>query len=74
MLRVPQALDTKRARALNFEIVAHFFANLESLYSEHQYDPSYSWNIDETGCQTLESGLAKKFAKKSIRGVHQVIP
>ena len=31
VLRVPQGLDQKRARALNPEIVANFYSNLEKL-------------------------------------------
>ena len=74
VLRVPQALNPIVARALNLEIVAHFFPNLESLYIEHQYDPNYIWNIDKSGHHASKSGLAKVFAKRGITRVHQVIP
>ena len=32
------------------------------------------WNIDETGCQATQSGQAKVFAKRGVKGVHKIVP
>ena len=53
--------------------MTQFYTNLENLYNEHHYEPQCIWNIDETGCQAFQSGSAKVFAKRGIRGVHKVI-
>ena len=74
VLRMLHGLDHKRARAINPEIMAIFFGNLEALYLQHNYPPECIWNVDELGCQANQNGLTKVFAKKGIRGVHQVIP
>ena len=36
--------------------------------------PNCIWNIDETGCQASQGGLAKVFSKRGIKGVHKVVP
>ena len=74
VLRVPQGLDYKRARAVNPTSCAEFYNNLGSLYDKHSYPPYCIWNIDETGCSASQSGLAKVFAKKGIKGVHKTMP
>ena len=74
VLRMPQGLDYKRARVVNPETVAIFFGNLEALYLQHNYPQKCIWNADESGCQANQNGLSKVFAKRGIRGVHQVIP
>ena len=74
VLRVPQGLDHKKEKALNPQLVAQYYSNLESLYNEHHYDSRCIWNIDEFRCQALQSGLAKVFAKRDLREVYKVIP
>ena len=54
--------------------MTQFYTNLENLYNEHHYEPQCIWNINETKCQASQSGSTKVFAKRSIRGVHKVIP
>ena len=70
----PQGLDHKRARALNLENGAKFYANLELLYLQDNDPPNCIWNLDESGCQVSQNGLGKVFAKRRIGGVHQTIP
>ena len=73
VLRILQGLDYKRVRAVNPTLCAEFYNNLTNLYDEHSYPPYCVWNIDETGCSASQSGLAKVFAKKDIKGVHRTI-
>ena len=40
VLRMPQGLDYKRARALSLENVAKFYSNFEKLYLKHNYSPN----------------------------------
>ena len=74
VLRVPQGLDHKRARALSPENAAKFYSNLEVLYLEHKYPENCIWNVVESGCQANQNGLGKVFAKKGVRGIHQILP
>ena len=74
VLRIPQGLDYKRAKAVNPTSCAEFYNNLVSLYDKHSYPPYCIWNIDETGCSASQSGLAKVFAKKGIKGAHKTMP
>ena len=67
VLRVPQGLDYKRARAFNQQIMSQFYTNLGNLYNEHHYEPRCIWNIDETRCQASQTGSAKVFAKRSTQ-------
>ena len=39
VLRVPQGLDHKKARALNLEKVAKFYTSFDALYLQHNYPP-----------------------------------
>ena len=67
-------LDHKRARAINPENVAKFYAILEAMYLQHNYPLDCIWNLDKFGCQVSHNGLKKVFAKRGIRGIYQVIP
>ena len=72
--RVLESLDHKRARAVYSESVVEFYSNLGSMYNAYHYPLNCIWNIDETTCQTRQSGQAKVFAKRGERGVHKIIP
>ena len=74
VLRVPQPLDHKRERTVNLESVAEFYSNLATMYNTHYYPLNCVWNIDETCCQATQSGQAKVFAKRGVRGVHKIVP
>ena len=74
VLRMPQGLDHKRARALCPENAAKFYSNLEVLYLEHKYPENCIWNVDESGYQANQNGLGKVFAKRGVRGIHQILP
>ena len=74
VLKVPQGLNHRKAKTLNLGNVAIFYSNLDLLYQEHKYTPNCIWNIDESRCQASQNGLGKVFAKRGVRGVHQIIP
>ena len=74
VLRIPQGLETTRARAMNPITVQGFYSNLLKLYKIYAYSPSHIWNVDESGCNVSKSGLGKVLAKKGIRYVYAQIP
>ena len=71
---MPQPLNHKRARVVNPESVDEFYSNLAIMYNIHHYLPNCVWNIDETGCQATQSGQAKVFAKRGVRGIRKIVP
>ena len=72
-LRVPQGLETVRARALLRENVDSFYDNLDTLYSSYNYLPKRIWNCNETGAQNRREGRGMVIAKKGSRAVHSII-
>ena len=74
VLRQPQSLDSKRARALCPSNVERFYTNLESLYSQHHYEAQSIWNIDESGIQANRNEHTKVFATRGTRNVQVVVP
>ena len=72
--RSAQTLEMARAKNLCLENVATFYHNLQEAYIEHQYDPSYIWNVDESGAQAGRSGGGRVLAKMGTRNVHIIIP
>ena len=73
VLRQPQSLDSKRARALCPSNVERFYTNLE-IYTQHHYEPQMIWNIDESGIQANRNGHTKVFAARGTRNVQVVVP
>ena len=74
VLRQPQSLDSKRARALCPSNVQRFYTNLESLYTQYHYEAQSIWNIDESGIQANRNGYTKVFATRGTRNVQVVVP
>jgi hypothetical protein len=73
-LRSAQTLEMARARSLCPENVASFYHNLQEAYTEHEYDPSYIWNADESGAQAGRSRGGQVLAKTGTRSVYIITP
>ena len=72
--RKSQGLDVSRARALCPIIAESLYANLEQLYSAHNYPPTHIWNCDKSGVQAERCGGATVLAKRGSKSVHSVEP
>ena len=40
---------------------------------EHNYRENSIWNVDESGYQANQNMLEKGFAKRRVRGIHQIL-
>ena len=76
VLRIPQPLEVNRARNLCPSIVHTFtfYFNLEHLYKQENYQPSYIWNVDEFEANARRNGVGRVFAPGGFRNVHTIIP
>ena len=63
-----------RAKALNPSNVAQFYANLEDLYLQHQYEAWQVWNCDESGAQANRNGEEAVIAKRRTKNVYTIVP
>ena len=73
VMRTPQGLDLNRARNLCPPIVQNYYENVEHLYKQGEYQPTYIWKIDESEANASRNGIGKVFAPKGIRSVHTTI-
>ena len=67
-VRQPEATSLGRATAFNAHNVSLFYSNFSDVMSRHQFPPNRIFNIDETGCSTVQNH-AKVIARQ---GTHQV--
>ncbi|MCO5581457.1 hypothetical protein L7F22_035342 [Adiantum nelumboides] len=72
VFRVSKGLDQSRATRFRPEIVKSLHGNLQKLYDEHKYPPSYVWNANETGFQGSRDKGMKILAKKGAKAVYGV--
>ena len=68
-LRKAEATSYGRATAFNKKNVSNYFDNLYSVMEKYQFDPGNIFNMDETGCFTVQ--VPKKILAQ--QGVKQVI-
>ncbi|XP_072022943.1 uncharacterized protein [Amphiura filiformis] len=64
-LRTPEA--TSLSRATSWHNVDTFFNNLQTVLERHEFPPEKIWNLDETGCTTVQRPnkvIAKTGAKQ----------
>ena len=73
VLRQPQSLDSNRTRALCPSNVERFYTNLSAIYTQHKYQPSIIWNIDESGVQADRNGHIRVFASRGTRNMQCVV-
>ena len=71
-LRSPEATSIERMAAFNPTNVAAFMKNLEEALSRHGYGPDQIWNLDETGCTTVQKPR-KILAMKGSKQVGSVV-
>lgn len=53
-VRTPEPTSLARATAFNKFTVGEFFTNLQKAYDKHQFRPQCIFNMDETGCTTVQ--------------------
>ena len=53
-VRTPEATSMARATAFNKHTVGEFFANLKKAYDKYEFCPHRIYNMDETGCTTVQ--------------------
>jgi hypothetical protein len=71
-LRSPEATSLNRAQAFNKTNVNLFFDNLEKVMGKHMFRPECIWNIDETGCSTVQTPQ-RQLAKKGEKRVGSIV-
>ena len=71
-LRTPEATSIQRMAAFNRTNVYSFMNNLEQALSRHKYGPEQIWNLDETGCTTVQKPR-KILAVKGTKQVGAVV-
>ena len=56
VLRIPHCLDLNRAKSLCPFMIAKFYKNLQNIYIQQEFQPTYMWNMDESGVMPIGMG------------------
>ena len=71
-LRKPEATSLNRMQGFNKTNVTEFFVNLQHVMDEKKFTPDRIWNIDETGCSTVQTPQ-RQLARKGEKRVGSVV-
>lgn len=67
-IRTPEATSISRATSFNLENTSVFFENLAKIREKYAFGPNDIFNVDETGCTTVQKP-GKVLAEKGVKQV-----
>src|SRR5258705_8128817 len=70
-LRTAEAKSLSRSTSFNKEKVANFFRNSKVVMEKHKFQPSQTWNCDESGISTVHV-LPRVVAEKDVMQIYGI--